>query len=110
MMEENTPTCDKYKNTLVNMDLIKDESLCNGWDWLQYIRNMKDDLGRHVSPCRFCENSSGLFFKFLAFQQEHGHGVVPALVEHKSLSKWLQNQRDYMRDYKINTGDNNYTC
>ncbi len=37
MMEEMMPTHDKYKNMLVNMDLIKDQSMCNGWDQLREI-------------------------------------------------------------------------
>jgi hypothetical protein len=109
MMEEMMPTRDKYKNMLVNMDLIKDQSLRDGWDWLQYIGSKKDDLGRHRIPCHFHENFSGNFFKLLAFQQEHGHGVVPADVEHKLLSNWLKNQRNYMRDYENKMSDNNYT-
>jgi hypothetical protein len=52
---------------------------------------------------------SGNFFKFLAFQQEHGHGVVPADVEHKLLSNWLKNKRNCMRDYENKMSDNNYT-
>jgi hypothetical protein len=106
IMEKMMPTCNKYKNMLVNMDLIKDQSLRDGWDRLQYIGSMKEDLGRHAVPCRFQENLFGNFFKFLEFQQEHGHGVVPADVEHKSLSNWLKNQRNDMRDYKNKMGDN----
>jgi hypothetical protein len=52
---------------------------------------------------------SGNFFKFLAFQQEHGHGVVPADVEHKLLSNWLKNQRNYMRDFENKSGESNHT-
>ncbi len=96
MMEEMTPTHDKYKNMLVNMDLIKDQNLREGWEWLQHIGSMKDDLGRHVVPHCFHENFSGSFFKFLEIQQEHGHGVVPAEVEHKLLSKNKMGDNNYM--------------
>jgi hypothetical protein len=70
---------------------------------------MKDELGRLVVPHSFHEMYCSIYVKFLKFQQEHGHGVGPADVEHKSLSNWLKNQRNYMRDYKNNTGDNYYT-
>jgi hypothetical protein len=53
----------------------------------------------------------GNFFKFLAFQQEQKHGVVPNDPEHKSLSNWLKNQRNLMREFenKSESADNNYT-
>jgi hypothetical protein len=94
----------------LSMDLFKDQSLRDGWDRLQYIGNVKDDLGRHVVPRCFHEKFSGNFFKFPALQQEHGHAVVTADSEHKLLSNWLKNQRNCMRDYENNMGDNNYTC
>jgi hypothetical protein len=109
MMEEMTPTHDKYKNMLVNMDLIKDQNLREGWERLQCIQSVKDDLGSHVVPRHFHENFSGNFFKFLEFQLEHSHAVVPADVEHKLLSNWLKNWRNYMRDYENKMGYNNYT-
>jgi hypothetical protein len=43
------------------------------------------------------------------FQQEHGHGVVPADFKHKSLSNWLKNQRNYMRDFENKLGTNKNT-
>jgi hypothetical protein len=38
---------------------------------------MKDGLGRLLAPCHFHEKVCSNFFKFLMFQQEHGHAVVP---------------------------------
>jgi hypothetical protein len=109
MMEEMTPTHDKYKNMIVNMEHIKDPGLLKAWDHLQKIESKKDAVGRYLIPCHFHENFSGNFFKFLVFQQEHKHSIVPNNPEHKSLSNWLKNQRNYMRDFENKTGDNNYT-
>jgi hypothetical protein len=110
MIAEIAPIRDKYKHMIVNMELITDGLLLDAWDHLQEIGAKKDSFGNYVVPRRFHETFSGNYFKFLHFQQEHKHGIVPNDPEHKSLSNWLKNQRNQMRDYetKPQSVDNNY--
>jgi hypothetical protein len=104
------PIRDKYKHMIVNMEFITDGLLLDAWDHLQDIGAKKDSFGNYVVPRRFHETFSGNYFKFLHFQQEHKHGIVPNDAEHKSLCNWLKNQRNQMRDYetKPQSADNNY--
>jgi hypothetical protein len=110
MIAEIAPIRDKYKHMIVNMEFITDGLLLDAWDHLQEIGAKKDSFGNYVVPRRFHETFSGNYFKFLHFQQEHKHGIVPNDPEHKSLSNWLKNQRNQMRDYetKPQSVDNNY--
>ncbi len=91
------------------MDLLKHEGLHKAWEHLYEIGSMKDDIGRLLVLCHFHEMFCGNYFKFLMYQQEHGHAVVPGDFKHKSLSNWLKNQRNYMRVFENNMGTNNYT-
>ncbi len=100
MIAEIAPVCDKYKHMVVNMEFIMDGLLLDAWDHLQEISAKKDSFGNYVVQRRFHENFSCNYFKFLHFQQEHKHGMVPNDVEHKSLCNWLKNQRNLMRDYE----------
>jgi hypothetical protein len=110
MIAEIAPIRDKYKHMIVNMELITDGLLLDAWDHLQEIGSKKNSFGEFVVPRRFHETFSGNYFKFLHFQQEHKHGIVPNDAEHKSLCNWLKNQRNQMRDYetKPQSADNNY--
>jgi hypothetical protein len=100
MIAEIAPVRDKYKHMVVNMEFIMDGFLLDAWDDLQEIGNKKDSFGQFVVPCRFHENFSVNYFKFLHFMQEHKHGMVPNDAEHKLLCNWLKNQRNLMRDYE----------
>jgi hypothetical protein len=100
MIAEIAPVCDKYKHMIVNMEHITDGYLLDAWDHLQEIGSKKNNFGQFVVPRCFHETFSRNYFKFLVFQQEHKHSVVPNDAEHKSLCNWLKNQRDLMRDYK----------
>jgi hypothetical protein len=110
MITEIAPVRDKYKPMIVNMDLITDGLLLDAWDHLQEIGSKKDSYGQFVVPHRFHETFSGNYFKFLVFQQEHKHGMVPNDAEHKPLCNWLKNQRNLMRDYETRpeSVDNKY--
>jgi hypothetical protein len=110
MFAEIAPIRDKYKHMIVKMDHITDGILLDAWDHLQGIGSKKNQFGQYVVPCHFHESFSGNYFKFLVFQQEHKHGMVPNDAEHKSLCNWLKNQRNLMRDYetKPQSADNNY--
>jgi hypothetical protein len=100
MITEIAPIRDKYKHMIMNMDLITDGLLLDAWDHLQEIGAKKNNFGQFVVPRRFHETFSGNYFKFLHFQQEHKHSMVPNDAEHKSLCNWLKNQRNLMRDYE----------
>jgi hypothetical protein len=100
MVAEIAPIHDKYKHMVVNTEFITDGLLLDAWDHLQEIGSKKNSFGEFVVPCRFHENFSCNYFKFLHFQQEHKHGMVPNDAEHKSLCNWLKNQRNLMRDYE----------
>ncbi len=49
-IEDNLLSRDKYKNMMVNLDLLKDKYLCESWDNLQALGRFKDDLGRLLVP------------------------------------------------------------
>jgi hypothetical protein len=100
MIAEIAPVRDKYKHMTVNMELITDGLLLDAWDHLQEIGAKKNNFGQFVVPCRFHETFSRNYFKFLVFQQEHKHSMVPNDAKHKSLCNWLKNQRNLMRDYE----------
>jgi hypothetical protein len=53
MIKENTSSRDKYKNKVVNMDLIKNEQLCAAWQHIHSIGSVKDVHGRPMVPCCF---------------------------------------------------------
>jgi hypothetical protein len=93
MIEENLSSQDKYKNIVVNVNLLKHKGLHEAWECLHDIGSVKDDLGRLFVPCCFHEKVCSNYFKFLMFQQEHYHAVVPGDFKHRSLSNWLKNQR-----------------
>jgi hypothetical protein len=110
MIAKIAPVRDKYKHMIINMELITDGFLLDAWDHLLEIGSKKNSFGEFVVQHRFHETFSGNYFKFLHFQQEHKHGMVPNDAEHKSLCNWLKNQRNLMRDYetKPQSADNNY--
>jgi hypothetical protein len=110
MITEIAPVRDKYKPMIVNMDLITDGLLLDAWDHLQEIGSKKDSYGQFVVPHHFHETFSRNYFKFLVFQQEHKHSMVPNDAKHKSLCNWLKNHRNLMRDYETRpeSVDNKY--
>jgi DNA-binding protein H-NS len=83
MIAEIAPVRDKYKQMIINMELITDGHLLDAWDHLQEIGAKKNNFGQFVVPHRFHETFSGNYFKFLVFQQEYKHGMVPNDAEHK---------------------------
>jgi hypothetical protein len=54
MIEENFSFREKYKNMVVNVDLLKHEGLREAWEHLHEMGSMKNDHGRLLVPrcCR----------------------------------------------------------